>query len=103
MLGENVEMSAKDFNPYLPNHKEGYHELEQLKPGVVMCPFCDTIIDATQNEEVKAAFEVIQFYDGVSWGSVPICHCPRVWAIYDPNIKKWSFRYKIDTGEKEWH
>lgn len=93
MLGENVRMSRKEFDPYLPDHKEGYYELEQIKPGVALCPFCTDIIDATQNEQVKAAYEVItEFPD--SWGSVPVCKCAGVWAVYSPKAKKWSFRYR---------
>lgn len=103
MIGDNVEMSGSDFQPYLPDHKAGYHELEQIRPGVVMCPFCDSIIDATQSKEVKAAYDAIMYFDGDSWGSVPICSCPRVWAVFDPNHGKWAFRYQLDIGENEWH
>lgn len=101
MIGENVEMSRSEFQPYLPDHKNGYYELEQIRPGVVICPFCENVIDATQDKEVLAAYEVILMWDA-SWASVPICKCPKVWAVYDPHSKKWAFRYAIDTGGKEW-
>jgi hypothetical protein len=98
MLGENVKMSRNEFNPYLPDHKDGYYELDQIKPGVVLCPFCDAIIDATQHKQVLAAFEVVKVWPD-SWASVPVCRCPGVWAIYSPKDKKWAFRYQ-DGGKK---
>ena len=97
MLGQHVEMSRDKFQPYLPDHKDGYYELEQIKPGIVLCPFCSDIIDATQNEFVKAAYEAIMEWPD-SWASVPICRCPGVWAVYDPNVKKWAFRYQVNHG-----
>jgi hypothetical protein len=101
MIGDNVEMSRSEFQPYLPDHKAGYYELEQIRPGVVVCPFCENIIDATQSKEVLAAYEVILLWKA-SWASVPICTCPKVWAVYDPHAEKWAFRYAIDNGGKEW-
>ena len=102
MLGNDVEMSRTKFNPYLPDHKDGYYELEQIKPGVVLCPFCTNIIDATQNVNVKATVAAIEAFPDSSWASVPVCKCPGVWAIYDPNSKQWSFRYKKHEGSDEW-
>ncbi len=103
MLGENVQMSRDEFDPYLPDAKDGYYELEQIKPGIVLCPFCDTIIDATQHKQVKAAYEVIKVMPDASWGSVPVCKCPGVWAVYHPGTKKWSFRYKDhNAGGNAW-
>jgi hypothetical protein len=99
MLGQHVEMSRKSFDPYLPDHKEGYYELDQISPGVVLCPFCSDILDATQDPNVKAAYEVIMLWPD-SWASVPMCKCPGVWAVYSPDIQKWAFRYKVDTGRK---
>jgi hypothetical protein len=101
MLGENVEMSRNEFQPYAPDHKAGYYELEQIKPGVVLCPFCDRLIDATQHKEVKAAYVVIQQWPA-SWASVPICKCDGVWAIYSPTDEKWAFRYKERNGDLSW-
>jgi len=101
MLGENVEMSRKEFNPYLPDHKDGYFELEQIRPGVVLCPFCDKIIDATQHKHVLATYEAVKVWPDTSWASVPICNCPGVWAVYSPKDKKWAFRYK-SGGTPEW-
>jgi hypothetical protein len=103
MLGENVEMSRKSFDPYLPDHKDGYYELEQIKPGVVICPFCETIVDATQEDGVKAAVEAVSVWPD-SWASVPICECNRgLFAVYSPQIKKWAFRYQIpQKGIEQW-
>jgi len=102
MLGDNVEMARSEFQPYLPDHKTGYLELEQIKPGVVLCPFCDKIIDATQHNKVLAAYEVVKEYPESSWASVPICSCPGVWAIYDPNEKRWAFRFQVRNGDTLW-
>lgn len=102
MLGDNVKMSRTEFNPYLPDHKDGYYELDQIKPGVVLCPFCNDIIDATQNKHVRATVEAIGVFDESSWASVPVCSCPGVWAVYEPNSKKWSFRYRKNEGSNEW-
>jgi len=101
MLGQDVVMGSKDFQPYLPDFKEGYRELEQLKPGVVSCPFCNNLIDAKQSQELKATKTVVEQWPR-SWASVPICKCSGVWAVYDPNSTKWAFRYKVDTGDNSW-
>jgi hypothetical protein len=101
MLGHDVEMPRTKFDPYLPDHKDGYYELEQIKPGIVLCPFCSDIIDATQNEFVKAAYETVTVYPD-SWASVPVCKCPGVWCVYSPNTKKWAFRYQADTGNRSY-
>jgi len=93
MLGQDVTLSKHDFQPYLPDHKRGYFELEQLRPGVVMCPHCDTLIDVKESGILKATYEVILVWPD-SWASVPVCKCPGVWAVYDPNAKKWAFRYQ---------
>ena len=97
MLGHDVEMPRTAFQPFLPDHKNGYYELEQIKPGVVICPHCGEFLDATQNEHVKAAYETVMVWPDASWASVPICGCPGVWAVYDPEVKKWAFRYRSDT------
>ena len=102
MLGDNVEMSRKEFDPFLPDHKDGYRELDQIKPGAALCPFCGDILDATQNKQVLAAFEVVKLWPE-SWASVPICNCPGVWAIYSPKNGKWAFRYKEHgKGDERW-
>lgn len=103
MLGDNVEMSRKSFDPFLPDHKDGFYELEQIRPGVVICPFCEDIIDATQEPSVKAAFEAISVWPD-SWASVPLCDCNRgLYAVYSPTIKKWAFRYQIrEKGTAKW-
>jgi hypothetical protein len=103
MLGDGVEMSRKSFDPYLPDHKDGYYELEQIRPGVVICPFCEEIVDATQEDGVKAAVEAIAEWPD-SWASVPICVCNKgLYAVYSPQIKKWAFRYQIPKkGTDQW-
>jgi hypothetical protein len=101
MLGDNVKMSRSEFDPYLPDKKDGYHELEQIKPGVVLCPFCTRILDATQDKHVLSAFEAIKVWPD-SWASVPICNCPGVWAVYSPKTGKWAFRYQENNGDTKW-
>lgn len=94
MLGDNVKESEMKFQPYLPDHKAGYYELEQLKPGIVICPFCEQLIDIKKNQQFKATVETIQVLKGTSWCSTPACRCPGIWAVYDPHSGKWAFRYK---------
>jgi len=102
MLGENVEMSRKVFNPYCPRPKEGYYDIPQIKPGVCLCPRCNSIIDATQNPMVRAAYETIMVWPS-SWASVPVCSCPGVWAVYSPLNEKWSFRWlDHDVDPESW-
>lgn len=102
MLGDDVRDSEMKFQPYLPDHKRGYYELEQIKPGVVICPHCGRFIDAKQDSNFKAAVATIQSFKGSSWASVPICECAGIWAVYDPNANKWAFRYRIETGDQTW-
>jgi hypothetical protein len=101
MLGDNVKMSRTEFDPYLPDKKDGYFELDQIKPGVAICPFCTKILDATQDKQVLSTYEVIKMWPD-SHASVPICRCPGVWAVYSPKTCKWSFRYRIDNGDLSW-
>jgi len=103
MLGDNVEMSRKSFDPYLPDHKDGYYELDQIRPGVVICPFCGDIIDATQSSKVKAVYEALMVWPR-SWASVPLCDCNKgLYAVYSPDTKKWAFRYQIrEKGTAKW-
>ena len=99
MLGESIKVESDSFKPFLPDAKEGYHELKQIKPGCALCPFCDKIIDARQSKELKATVDAIAVWPR-SWASVPICKCPGVWAVYDPNDGKWAFRYQIPTEDR---
>ena len=101
MLGDNVKMSRTEFDPYLPDTKDGYHELEQIRPGVVLCPFCTRILDATQDKNVLSVFEAIKVWPD-SWASVPICNCPGVWCVYSPRTKKWAFRYLDRKDNETW-
>jgi len=100
MLGQSIVMSRDSFNPYLPDHKDGFYELDQIKPGVVSCPHCCRLIDATQNIHVLAAVETLSVWPD-SWASVPICNCPGVWAVYSPKTKKWAFRFQ-SCGTDDW-
>ena len=101
MLGDNVKMSRTEFDPYLPDTKDGYHELEQIRPGVVLCPFCTRILDATQDKNVLSVFEAIKVWPD-SWASVPMCNCPGVWAVYSPKTGKWAFRWQENNGDTKW-
>lgn len=92
MLGNSVKMSSLDFQPFLPDHKDGYFELEQIQPGVVSCPFCGILIDMKSHKHVRSTHEAVQVWPD-SWASVPICSCPGVWAVYSPKEKKWAARY----------
>lgn len=99
MLGQDVKLNNSNFQPYLTDHKTGYFEVDQLKPGVIMCPFCDTLIDCKEKQLLKSTHDAIQVWPQ-SWASVPICNCKggSVWAVYDPNVGKWAFRaqdYKL--------
>jgi len=99
MLGKNVGMSSKDFQPFLPDHKEGYLELEQIRPGVVSCPFCGILIDMKESAPVKSCHEAIMIMSKDSWASVPICSCPGVWAVYSPKEGKWAARYNAKKSK----
>lgn len=101
MLGEHVVLDSMDFQPYLPDHKDGYYELEQLKPGIVSCPHCGKLIDIKEDSHVKATAEALSVWPD-SWASVPICKCPCVWAVYSPKSMKWAFRYRIETDNNNW-
>jgi hypothetical protein len=94
MLGENVKMSERNFIPFLPEPKEGYYDLEQIKPGVVSCPFCGKLIDIKKHKSVLSTYEAVKILAEDSWASVPICSCPGVWAVYSPMEKKWAARYQ---------
>lgn len=93
MLGQDVVLGNDNFQPYLTDHKTGYYELEQLRPGIVICPHCDDLIDVKQSNILKSTHEALMVWPG-SWASVPICKCPGVWAVYDPSVGKWAFRYQ---------
>jgi len=103
MLGDNVEVSRKIFDPYLPDHKDGFYELEQIRPGVVICPFCENIVDATQDSSVRAVVDALSVWPD-SWASVPLCDCNKgLYAVYSPHIKKFAFRYQIrQKGTDKW-
>ena len=103
MLGDNVEMSRDSFDPYLPDHKDGFYELDQIRPGVVICPFCNDIIDATQELAVLQVVDALKVWPD-SWASVPLCECNKgLYAVYYPRIKKWAFRYQIrKKGTDKW-
>ena len=102
MLGDDVKVDEMKFQPFLPDRKTGYLELEQVKPGIVICPHCGDFIDVRHHEGFKACVATIQVLEGSSWASTPICRCPGVWAVYDPEAERWAFRYRAETGDMSW-
>ena len=94
-IGLFTNMSAKDFDPFEEDVKDGYFIVPQSEPGVAVCPGCGETIDVKRNQQVKDLYATLKALPcGLdSWAAAPIC-CAGFWCVYSPVTGKWSFRRK---------